>query len=163
MKRNEVKILNVNYKVLSNSTQNLSSLIEMNASTKKWHCIRLFASTMLYSPVLGDNYHGSRIQELMGTWVKVNPFADSCWDLPKINSELLGLLNIRYKEQEIIPAHIHLRSATLASFGKQKEDVILEAPLMPPFDWTCKQLMFKNIPYEQNDEDVENKKRITYV
>jgi len=147
-KRQEVKILNINYKLISNSTQNLSSLIELDASTKKWHCIRLFATTMLYSPLLGDNYHGSRVQNLMGTWVKVSPFADSCDDMPAVNQDLLKLLNISRNQQEIIPCHNHLRSIFLKSYSKTKTDILLEAPLIAPFDWTCKQLMFKNIPYE---------------
>lgn len=155
VKRNEVQLLNINYKIISNSTHNLSSLIEMEASVKRWHSLRLFASTMLYSPILGDNYHGSRVQEIMGTWIKVNPFAESCWDMPKINQQLLQLLDIKQSQQEIIPAHIHLRNVYLTSFGKQKKDIVLEAPLIHPFDWTCKQLMFKHIP-ELNNDDIED-------
>lgn len=127
----------------------------MEASVKRWHSLRLFASTMLYSPILGDNYHGSRVQEIMGTWIKVNPFAESCWDMPKINQQLLQLLDIKQSQQEIIPTHIHLRNVYLTSFGKQKKDIVLEAPLIHPFDWTCKQLMFKHIP-ELNNDDIED-------
>lgn len=112
---------------------------------------------MLYSPILGDNYHGSRVQEVMGTWIRVNPFAESCWNLPKLNKELLELLNVTQSQQEIIPAHTHLRSISLRSFGKEKKDIVLEAPLTHPFDWTCKQLVFKNIPDEANYESAENK------
>lgn len=160
LKKNIIKIFNVDYKVISNSTHNLSSLIEMEASTKKWHSIRLFASTMLYSPILGDNYHGSRIQEVMGTWLRVDPFADSCWDMPKLNRQLLELLDIRKSQQEIIPVHTHLRSIRLASFGNEKKDIVFEAPLIDPFDWTCKQLKFKNIPEyeEENGKDSERSK-----
>lgn len=162
VKRNEVKLLNINYRIISNSTHNLSSLIEMEASTKKWHSLRLFASTMLYSPILGDNYHGSRVQEIMGTWIKVNPFAESCYDMPKINRQLLQLLDIKQSQQEIIPAHIHLRSICLTSFGKPKKDIILEAPLIHPFDWTCKQFMFKHIP-ELNNDNIEDEVKIASV
>lgn len=146
MKRNKIKILNINHKVLSNSTQNLSSLIEIGSSTRKWNSIRLFASTKLYSPILGDNINGSRVQEFMGTWLKVNPFADSCLAMPKINSQLLNLLNLTQSQQEIIPVHIHLRNVHLI-FGKCKKDIIIEAPLSESFDWTCRQLKFK-IPDE---------------
>jgi len=158
-KKKDIKILNINYKLISNSTHNLSSLIELDASTKKWHCIRLFAATMLYSPLLGDNYHGSRVQKLMGTWVKVNPFADSYNNMPVINQDLLKLLNISKNQQEIIPCHIHLRSIFLRSYGKTKTDILIEAPLIDPFNWTCKQLMLKNIPYEVDSANaiVENK------
>ncbi|XP_011262875.1 mitochondrial RNA pseudouridine synthase Rpusd4 isoform X2 [Camponotus floridanus] len=159
VKKDEVQILNINYKVISNSTHNLSSLIEIEASTRKWHSIRLFASTMLYSPILGDNYHGSRVQNIMGTWIKVNPFAESCWDMPHISKELLQLLDIKKNQQEIIPAHIHLRNIHLISFGKEKKDISLEAPLIHPFDWTCRQLMFKNIP-ELNNDNMEDEIQI---
>lgn len=156
-KRNEVKIINMNFKVLSNSTHNLSSLIEIEASTRLWNCIGLFASTMLYSPILGDNVHGSRVQEIMGTWLKVDPFADSCLDMPKLNRQLLDLLDVTPKQQEIIPTHIHLRNVHLI-FGKEKKDVIIEAPLIDPFDWTCKQLMFK-IPNEAENTIVNNEEQ----
>ncbi|KAL6439060.1 hypothetical protein ACFW04_003805 [Cataglyphis niger] len=159
VKRNEVQLLNINYKIISNSTHNLSSLIEMEASTKRWYSLRLFASTMLYSPILGDNYHGSRVQEIMGTWIKVNPFAESCWDMPKINRQLLQLLDIKQNQQEIIPTHMHLRNIYFTSFGKQKKDIILEAPLIHPFDWTCKQLMFKHIP-ELNNDNIQDEVKI---
>lgn len=149
-KREDVKLMNVNYKLLSNSTCNLSSLIEIESSAKIWQSVRLFASVMLYSPILGDNYHGSRVREIMGTWMKVNPFAESCLNMPTINRQLLELLKLTPRQQEIIPVHLHLRSVHLASFGKDKKDIVLEAPLTYPFDWTCKQLMFKNIPCEDN-------------
>ncbi|EZA49789.1 hypothetical protein DMN91_003387 [Ooceraea biroi] len=148
VKKREVRILNVNYKLIANSTENLSSLIEMSVSTKRWHSIRLFAATMLYSPVLGDNYHGSRVQEVMGTWMKVDPFAESCFEMPTMKKELLELLNLRRSQQEIIPCHTHLKSVFLGSYGRQRKDILIEAPLMHPFDWTCKQLMFKNVQEE---------------
>ncbi|XP_014481888.1 PREDICTED: RNA pseudouridylate synthase domain-containing protein 4-like [Dinoponera quadriceps] len=160
-KRGDVKIMNVKYKLLSNSTNNLSSLIEIESSARKWQCIRLFASIMLYSPILGDNYHGSRVQEIMGTWMKVDPFAESSWDLPKINRQLLELLELSPRQQEIIPVHLHMRSMNLFSFGKEKKNIVLEAPLIHPFDWTCKQLMFKNIPCEaDHSESTENEVKI---
>lgn len=81
---------------------------------------------------------------MMGTWMKVDPFAESTLNLPKINKELLNLLNVKESQQEIIPTHVHMRNVILPSFGKKKEDLILEAPIIHPFDWTCKQLMFKN-------------------
>ncbi|KAL6254389.1 hypothetical protein P5V15_014437 [Pogonomyrmex californicus] len=155
-KKDQIQIMNISHKVLSNSMHNLSSLLEIESSSRKWNGIKLFASTMLYSPILGDNIHGSRVQEIMGTWMKVNPFAESCWELPKINRQLLDLLNITPNQQEIIPAHIHLRSVHLI-FGKEKRDLVIQAPLIDPFDWTCKQLMFK-IPVEARNIDQENEK-----
>lgn len=156
-KKNEVKILNVKYKLLSNSTHNLSSLIELAVSTRKWHAIRLFASTMLYSPILGDNYHGSRVQEIMGTWIRVDPFAESCWELPKLNKQLLDLLGINESQQDIIPVHIHLRNIDLLSFGNKGNNITLEAPLIDPFNWTYRKLLFKNILDEVDCTNTEDK------
>ncbi|XP_015184321.1 PREDICTED: RNA pseudouridylate synthase domain-containing protein 4-like isoform X2 [Polistes dominula] len=68
-KRRAIKILNVQFKVISNSTKNLSSLIEIKASTIKWHALRLYASTRLYAPILGDNLYGSRIHNVAGKWL----------------------------------------------------------------------------------------------
>lgn len=161
VKNDKVKIMNVDYKVISNSTHNLSSLIEIVSSARKWHCIRLFASTMLYSPILGDNIHGSRVQEIMGTWLKIDPFADSTQNLPKINRQLLELLDMKLSQQEIIPAHIHLKSVHLI-IGKEKKDLVIEAPLMDPFDWTCKQLKFK-IPDEIRNSINEDNEELIYM
>ncbi|XP_018338691.1 PREDICTED: RNA pseudouridylate synthase domain-containing protein 4-like isoform X2 [Trachymyrmex septentrionalis] len=163
VKRNEVKIINVDYKVISNSTHNLSSLIEIVSSSRKWHIIRLFASTMLYSPLLGDNIHGSRVQEIMGIWLKIDPFADSNYNLPKINQQLLELLYIKPSQQEIIPVHIHLKSVHLIVNKDKKQSLVIEAPLMDPFDWTCKQLKFK-IPDEiRNSSDEDNEEELVYM
>ncbi|XP_011877896.1 PREDICTED: RNA pseudouridylate synthase domain-containing protein 4-like [Vollenhovia emeryi] len=162
VKRNEVKIMNISHKVLSNSTHNLSSLIEIESSARKWNGIRLFASTMLYSPILGDNVHGSRVQHVMGTWMKVDPFADSCSDMPKLNRQLLDLLDVTPKQQEIIPTHMHLRSVHLI-YGKEKEDIIIEAPLAGAFDWTCRQLMFKLPGEERNAAAENNEEKLAYV
>lgn len=159
-KRRDIKVMNVNYKLLSNSTHNLSSLIEIDSSAKLWQCVRLFASIMLYSPILGDNYHGSRVQEIMGTWLKINPFAESCECLPKVNRQLLELLELTPSRQEIIPVHLHLRNMYLDSFGKDKKNVVLEAPLTHPFDWTCKQLMFKSIPCETDHSPSTGKYKV---
>ncbi|KYM78286.1 RNA pseudouridylate synthase domain-containing protein 4 [Atta colombica] len=160
IKKGEAKIMNIDYKVISNSTHNLSSLIEIVSSLKKWHSIRLFASTMLYSPILGDNIYGSRVQEIMGTWLKIDPFADSNYNLPKINQQLLNLLNIKLSQQEIIPVHLHLKSIHL--IDKKKKDLVIEAPLMNPFDWTCKQLKFK-IPDEINSSNEDNEEKLVYM
>ncbi|TGZ49337.1 pseudouridylate synthase RPUSD4, mitochondrial [Temnothorax longispinosus] len=160
-KRNDVKILNIDYKLLSNSTHNLSSLIEIEASARKWNAVRLFASTMLYSPILGDNVHGSRAQEIMGTWLRVDPFSDSCWDMPKMNRQLLDLLDVTPSKQEIIPTHVHLKNVRLI-IGKEKKDLIIDAPLMDPFDWTCKQLKF-NIPDEARNAVADDEKVLAHV
>lgn len=126
--------------MLSSSILNLCSLIELKSSTHSKNAIRLFAATILYCPVLGDNIHASRIQKIGNTYVRVDPFLSNP-GLPKLDIRLLRLLNVRHSQQKIIPAHIHLKSIVLPQFFG--ETLTIEAPLMPPFDWTCKQLDFK--------------------
>lgn len=137
-------MLNVEFKIISNSTNNLSSLIEMKASTTKWHALRLFASTRLYAPILGDNIYGSRVRNVAGEWLLTSPFASINNNLPQMNSELLEILYLNRAKQELIPCHVHARSIILPKF--KGKSLTIEAPLIPPLDWTCKRLKFKNIP-----------------
>ncbi|XP_033361184.1 mitochondrial RNA pseudouridine synthase rpusd4-like isoform X1 [Bombus vosnesenskii] len=139
-KYRKIKLLKTQYKVLSNSTLNLCSLIELKSSTHSKNALRVFATTYLYTPILGDNIYASRIQKIGNTYVRVDPFLSSP-GLPKLDIRLLRLLNVRPNQQEIIPTHIHLKSIVLPQFFG--ETLTIEAPLMPPFDWTCKQLDFK--------------------
>ncbi|KAK2587123.1 hypothetical protein KPH14_002885 [Odynerus spinipes] len=152
-KQRRVRILNVQFDVISNSTNNLSSLIELKASTTKWHALRLFASTRLYTPILGDNIYGTRIHKVGGAWLLVNPFTEA-YQLPEVDSELLKLLHLTKAKQELIPCHIHARRVLLPKF-LDEECLTLEAPLIPPLDWTCQQLKFKNIPEFEEKEKVE--------
>lgn len=143
-KQHKIKLFNVNFKLISNSTNNLSSLIEIKSSTLKWHALRLYAATRLFAPILGDNLHCNRIQKIAGTWLLVNPFVRFVnSEIP--TKELLELLELTRNKRELIPCHIHARRILLMKFAG-KEDLMLEAPLIPPFNWTCKQLCFKNIP-----------------
>lgn len=143
IKSGEMKILNVEFNVLSNSTLNLCSLVQIRASTQKWHSLRLFASTFLYSPILGDDLYASRIQKVGDVYVQVDPFQESTKLPATLDKQILHLLNIRSSQQHIIPVHIHLRSIALPSFLGKGKDLIVEAPLIPPFDWTCERLEFK--------------------
>ncbi|KAL2738702.1 mitochondrial RNA pseudouridine synthase Rpusd4-like [Vespula squamosa] len=144
-KRRKLKVLNIEFKIISNSTNNLSSFIEIKSSTTKWHALRLFASTRLYSPILGDNLYGSRIQNVAGKWLlSVCSFPEGNNNTTQMNSELLKILQLTKTKQELIPCHIHARSVILPKF--KGKCLTLEAPLISPFDWTCKQLKFKNIP-----------------
>ncbi|XP_031773526.1 uncharacterized protein LOC105736040 [Apis florea] len=92
-KLKKIKILKTEHKVLSNSILNLCSLIQLKSSTHNKHAIRLFASTFLYCPVLGDNIYASQIQKVGNTYVRVNPFL-TCPTLPKLDDKLLKLLGI---------------------------------------------------------------------
>ena len=148
-KRNEAKVLNVEYNVLSNSIDNLSSLIEIKSSTTKWHAIRLFAATNLLSPILGDRIHASRIQNIMGTWMKVNPFVAAVDRPPRMNQKLLTLLNLSPEMQDIIPVHIHLKQIELTWYLGKDKDLVIDAPLTPAFSWTCEALDFE-LPKESN-------------
>ncbi|CAD1476722.1 unnamed protein product [Heterotrigona itama] len=141
-KLRRVKVIKGEYEVLSNSTLNLCSLIQLKSSTHNKSTIRLFAATMLYSPVLGDNIYASRIQKVGNTYVRADPFF-SCPGLPKLDTKLLKLLVVKPSEQAIIPTHIHLKSINLSNFFGRT--LTIESPLMPYFDWSCKQLEFKHL------------------
>ncbi|XP_043528292.1 mitochondrial RNA pseudouridine synthase rpusd4-like [Frieseomelitta varia] len=141
-KLRRVKLMKGEYKVLSNSTLNLCSLIELKSSTHNKSTIRLFAATMLYSPILGDNIYASRIQKVGNTYVRADPFF-SCPGLPKLDTKLLKLLVVKPSEQAIIPTHIHLKSINLPNFFGRT--LTIESPIMPYFDWSCKQLEFKHL------------------
>ncbi|CAL7946397.1 unnamed protein product [Xylocopa violacea] len=136
-KYGRIKLLKIDYKVLSSSTFNLCSLLEIKSSTEKWHAIRLFSSTFLYSPVLGDNICASQIQKVGDTFLKIDPFLVQPAPL-KLDKKILEQLYVSPMHQTIIPAHIHLKSVVLPMFFGNT--LTIEAPLWPHFDWTCKQL-----------------------
>ncbi|XP_046626589.1 mitochondrial mRNA pseudouridine synthase RPUSD3-like [Neodiprion virginianus] len=153
VKRREVKTFDVCYRTISTSDGNLSALMEIQCFTTKWHAIRVFASTVLVSPILGDNIHGSRVKKLMGSYMHISPFVDASRQIPILQPELLKKLNLQQSQAVIIPAHIHLREITLMSFPSRGQDLKLVAPLPHSFQWTCDQLQFK-IP--TGNEEVHN-------
>lgn len=140
-KLKKIKIVRTQFQVLSKSTLNLCSLIEVKSSIIKRHALRLFASTFLYSPVLGDNVCATRIQKIGDTYLTIDPFLTKA-EPPVLDEKLFKLLNVKPTEQQIIPVHLHLKSVQLPKFfGKT---VTFEAPLAPAFNWTYNQLEFKN-------------------
>ncbi|XP_031846941.1 pseudouridylate synthase RPUSD4, mitochondrial [Nomia melanderi] len=143
-KKDNVKVLNVSFKVLSTSKSTSSSLVEITSTTNKDHAVRLFASTFLYSPVLGDNLMGSRVRKVGNTYIKVDPSVKLSYLPPKLDKQVYRLLGLRESQQEIIPVHIHLRSITLLSYLKNKETLTINAPIIPPFDWAYKQFHFQD-------------------
>lgn len=131
----------------------MSSLIELGITTRKWHAIRLFAASVLHSPILGDNLYGAMIQEALGKYVNVGIFSELLGKPPKLNSDLLKLLHLKSWKQELIPVHVHLKKFHLSKH-LNKDDLIIEAPLTPEFKWTCDQLQFKNM--NDNEEGIDN-------
>ncbi|XP_034949055.1 mitochondrial mRNA pseudouridine synthase RPUSD3-like [Chelonus insularis] len=153
-KRREVKILNIQYKVLCNSTLNLASLVEIKSSTTQWHAIRLYAATELLSPILGDRIHGSRAQDVMGRFMKMNPFVEAAHVIPQLDRNLLKILRVTQGKSMMIPVHVHLREIFLPSFLRKGNDIEIKAPLHPEFLWTCRRLKFKEEifnPVEKED------------
>lgn len=142
MKRGEVKTFDVSYNTISNSEGNLASLMEIKCVTTKWHAIRVFASTVLISPILGDRIHGSRVKKVMGTFMHISPFVEAARDMPILDKELLAKLRLTAAQRIIIPTHIHLREVELMSFNSG-ENLKLVAPLSESFQWTCEQLQFQ--------------------
>ncbi|XP_051175863.1 ribosomal large subunit pseudouridine synthase C-like isoform X2 [Leptopilina boulardi] len=159
IKRQDVKMIDIEHKLLSNSKMNLSSLIEMKVTTRKYHAIRLFAATKLHSPVLGDNNHGSRIQNIMGTWMTVNPFLDSVSQPPILNEKLLKALNLSELMQNIIPVHIHLRQVELLHYLKRGKSLNIQAPLFPEFSWTFDTLGFELSNETESNNEVNEEER----
>lgn len=141
-KMDRVHPVRVEFNTISKSPTNLSSLVEVTLNRRKWHTLRLFASTILYSPILGDNIHGSRIHKLRGSWLLLDPFHPLVGTVPTLDKQLLQILRVPKQDQNIIPVHAHLKSYFLPKFCK-KEDIFIDSPLMPPFDWTCQQLQLK--------------------
>lgn len=138
-----VRKLNVKFEVLSKSIFDLCSLVQIIPNTVKNHAIRLYASTYLYTPILGDNLFASRIQKVGNTYIKLNPFFSCTNRNQNLDERIYKLLNISPSQENLIPTHIHLKTVVLRKFfGKT---VTIEAPLVPSFAWTCKQL---DISYE---------------
>lgn len=90
----------------------------------------------------------------MESYVNVGNFSELKGELPKLNPDLLGALKVRKHMQCIIPCHIHLRRMHLFDFSEGK-DLVIEAPLMPEFQYTCDQLKFKHISPEDKTEESE--------
>ncbi|CAD6201425.1 GSCOCG00000225001-RA-CDS [Cotesia congregata] len=141
--RGDIKILNVQFKVLSTASHNLASLMEVKASTSQWHAVRLFAATVTLSPILGDRVYGSRAQNVMGKFLLVSPFVEAAHVPPKLDPDLLKTIKMIPSKTNMIPAHVHLREMFLPSFLKKGNDISITAPLQPEFIWTCDQLGFK--------------------
>ncbi|XP_012256782.2 mitochondrial mRNA pseudouridine synthase RPUSD3-like [Athalia rosae] len=154
VKRGVVKTFDVSYRKISNSLDNLSSLMEIKCFTVKWHAIRVFASTVLLSPVLGDNIHGSRVKKILGKYLQISPFVDAAKELPILEPALLKKLNLSSEQRIIIPPHIHLREVILPSFPTRGKEVKFVAPLPTGFEWTCQQLQFR-IPTESEETPPE--------
>jgi 23S rRNA-/tRNA-specific pseudouridylate synthase len=82
MKRGEVKVFRVEHRTLCK--QNLASLVEICPSATKWHFLRVYLAHLL-SPVLGDNLYGSRVHQVMGMPLGINPCSDAARG-PKVNT-----------------------------------------------------------------------------
>lgn len=135
-----IRILRVQFKVLSVAYKDLASLIQIQTSTKKWHSVRLFAAHRLLSPVLGDNVHGLSVKTIMGKKILATEYIHSNTLKPRLDNELLKQLRFTRNMQELIPAHVHLRSVYLTNLWRNGKDILIEAPLTDPFKWTCDQL-----------------------
>lgn len=53
IKRRDVALLRVHYKVLTTSPDESASLIELSSSWNRAHCVRTFLAAHLLTPVLG--------------------------------------------------------------------------------------------------------------
>lgn len=138
--RGDIKILNIQYKIMANSTNNLASLVEIKSSTTQWHAIRLFTASNLLSPILGDRIYGSRSQIVLDKLIEINPLMEAAHMPPKIEKDLLKYLNVPSHRDTIIPVHIHLKNIYLPSFMKKDNNVNITAPIFPYFQYTLEKL-----------------------
>lgn len=81
MKRGDVKVFRVEHHTLCKN--NLASLVEIRPSATKWHFLRVYLAHLM-SPVLGDSLYGSRVHQVMGVDLAINPFSDATRG-PKVN------------------------------------------------------------------------------
>lgn len=140
-----MKVFTVSFKLLSTSKINSSSLVEIKSTTNNNHAVRLFTSTFLYSPVLGDNLFGSRVKKVGNTNIKVDPFVELSQLPQKLNKQVYRSLQLKESQQPIIPVHIHLRSLTLLSYLKNKETLTINAPLIPPLEWAYNKFKLQHL------------------
>lgn len=154
-KRGEVKVCKFKHRNLITGTDNLSSLLEVSASQKRYHCVRLFLASQLLSPVLGDNLFGGYAKSVMGVKVPVDHWSDTANAPPRLPEELLTLLDLRKHEQAKIPVHLHLSRFSLLWYEKKNEELVLEAPPPSSFQWTCQKLGL-----EQTEESTKVKKEL---
>ncbi|KAK0168990.1 hypothetical protein PV327_002744 [Microctonus hyperodae] len=154
--RGDIKILNVQFKVLCAATQNLASLLEIKLSTSRWHAVRLFAATVLLSPILGDRVYGSRAQDVMGKFINISPFTDAAHVPPVLDKDLLEHLKLTPAKTLMIPAHVHLREMFLPWFQKKGNDITITAAPQPEFLWTCQQLQMNEEILESFNNYSEN-------
>jgi 23S rRNA-/tRNA-specific pseudouridylate synthase len=82
VKRGDVKVIRVEHRTLYK--QDLASLVEICPSATKWHFLRVYLAHLL-SPVLGDTLYGSRVHQVMGVPVAINPCSDAARG-PKVNT-----------------------------------------------------------------------------
>lgn len=137
VKRGDVKVFRVEHHTLCKN--NLASLVEISASATKWHFLRVYLAHLL-SPVLGDSLYGSRVHQVMGVHLAINPFSDAARGPKKLPQELQAALSIKPGQEVIIPTHLHLRRLTLPHYLGKDNDFIIEAPLPSSFQWTCQSL-----------------------
>lgn len=134
----------------------MASLLEIKSSTSQWHAVRLFAATVLLSPILGDRIYGSRAQDVLGKYINVSPFTEAAHAPPELDKDLLQHLKLTRAKTLIIPAHVHLREMFLPWFRNKGNDITITAAPQPEFLWTCQQLQMDEEILESFNNDSKN-------
>uniref|UniRef100_A0A1B6DM60 Pseudouridine synthase RsuA/RluA-like domain-containing protein n=1 Tax=Clastoptera arizonana TaxID=38151 RepID=A0A1B6DM60_9HEMI len=137
VKRGEVLLTTFSYQLLRESEDSRMTLVEIRCDRKKWHCVRLFCSNFLLTPVLGDNLYGGRVKNVMGVTLPVNHWSKVSEEPQKLSSEVLSILEVTKEDLKIIPTHLHLSKVILPHYDKK--GLNLELVATPPdfFTWTC--------------------------
>lgn len=89
VRRGDVLITAFSYQTLQENGNSSASLVEVSSNRKKWHCVRLFCSTYLLSPVLGDNLYSGRVKTIMGVSVPVDHWSTVAQEPQVTDSNLL--------------------------------------------------------------------------
>lgn len=74
MKKQRVKLFRVSHSVVCEGE--LASLTRVSASTTASNALRLYFSTKLLSPLLGDNIFSGRVKDLLGVPLLLDPWSD---------------------------------------------------------------------------------------
>ncbi|XP_073978178.1 mitochondrial mRNA pseudouridine synthase RPUSD3-like [Rhodnius prolixus] len=122
------------------ASNNNASLVEIGTTRNSWHCVRIYLSTFLLTPVLGDNVHGSRVKTIMGQSVLVDKFSPVAGVPQKLSSELLKILKLTSVRDVAIPLHLHLSSVIINCFDRKGTHIEFLAPAPETFTWTCDRL-----------------------
>ncbi|KAI5734888.1 hypothetical protein M8J77_011648 [Diaphorina citri] len=129
VKRADVSLLRLHHKVLSSTSDESASLIEVSSNWNRAHCVRTFLAAKLLTPVLGDHIFSARVK-----YVFDKPVLGDLWNfdhhMQYLPAKLKEKLKVRRKGEELtIPEHIHLSQLTLPGYYRDQQNLVLTCPI----------------------------------